>query len=120
MKGMVLAFLICLLGMGTSALADTYSCGDPPDKLAKVGVSSSSSVSMTQDKSAKECRISVNGVTVGSPPQNQVLQAVNQFRNRGIALQEIESRGIDNYLNSLALILMAAAPVSQVPEAVNR
>ena len=120
MKLALFAAAVVALTSTSITSADTYSCEDPPDKRAKVGVSSASTVSITQDKSAKECRMSVNGATVGSPPQDQVLNAINRFRAQGEALREIQGRGIEGYLTSLGLVLMASAPVSQVPQDVVR
>jgi hypothetical protein len=94
-----------------SAQGATYDC-EAADKLSKIGVSSSSSVSITADSRKRECRFSINGVAAGSPPQDQIDRAITIQRSGAFASSSIgreESRAI-------ATLLVTAAAETSVPE----
>ena len=93
----------------TAADATIYWC-DASKKNAVVGASDISAVSITADRSGQECRYSINGETVGSPPRQLVVDAHNKLRRAEIT-KEIQSANMD----PLAYALLAASPLREIP-----
>jgi hypothetical protein len=91
------------------AKTKTYLCDASP-RQAAVGVAAGAAVSTTADRANSECRFSVNGEPVGSPPRDLVINAYNVLRS-GQALQRIQSGDVD----VLAFALLASSPLREVP-----
>lgn len=89
-------------------LAKTYRCEASP-KIASIGVSDNASVSITEDYQNQECRFSVNGEPVGSPPRDMVIGAQNTLRAGG-------GKDIKSSLNQLGLAILASSPLPTVPD----
>lgn len=104
--------IMALVLIGTKAVdATTYWC-DASKKNAALAVSVNSAVSITADRSNEECRYSINGETVGSPPRPLVINAHNLLRKSEMT-KEINSGNVD----PLAYALLASSPLQQIPEA---
>lgn len=68
--------LSLILTVTGHASAETYTC-TAATNLAKVGAPKTSEVGVTSDTGKKECRFSINGAAVGSPPRAAVLEGLN-------------------------------------------
>jgi hypothetical protein len=90
-----------------SAVAKTYWC-DASKKDAAVGISDRAAVNVVAHRDSQECRFSVNGETVGSPPRELVINAHNVLRSDG-------GREIKSALDALAYALLAASPLREIP-----
>src|SRR5271169_3051631 len=64
-----------------SANDSTIPCNSPPDKGASVAVHPGTQVSTTQDYQSSTYTFAINGAVATSPPPQQVLNAVNSFRD---------------------------------------
>ncbi len=108
-KYLLLATVIGVLSVPTAGplLAKTYRCEASP-KIAAIGVSDNASVSITEDYQNQECRFSVNGEPVGSPPREMVIGAQNTLRAGG-------GKNIKDNLNQLGLAILASSPLPAVP-----
>jgi len=96
----------CLIATMTQRVsAKTYWC-DASKKDAAVGITDSAAVSITADRRNQECRFSVNGETVGSPPRELVIGAHNALRNGSLP----DGKGDD-----LAYALLASSPLKEIP-----
>jgi hypothetical protein len=100
--------LATLIFFPSEPVAATYKCDNPPSKEALIGVWAGNSVSITQNRSERTCQFSVNNAPVGSPPEAELLQAVNFFRARA-------SGDSSALIRSVGFSLMAAAPVRDIP-----
>jgi hypothetical protein len=96
-----------LIATATTANAKTYRCEASP-KRALLGLSAFLAVSITEDTSNQECRFSVNGEPVGSPPRALVIGAYNVFRSGEAA------RGAAKW-DTFAYSLLASSPGDSVP-----
>ncbi len=89
----------------------TVPCNGPPEKGASVAVHTGTQVTTTQDQLEKTCTFSINGAVATSPPPQQVISALNTFRDPTKRfLQDTEVA-----ISALATLLVAPAPVSEVP-----
>ena len=95
---------------GGNAVAATYECY-ASEKIAKLGVSSSSSVSITADSGKRECRFSVNGVAAGSPPEDQIRAAFEELRKGRFASGDFSQGKAQVF----ATLLATASPATEVP-----
>ncbi|MBS0248434.1 MAG: hypothetical protein JSR61_17600 [Proteobacteria bacterium] len=105
---------ICIfVSFAASAFANdsTIPCNAPPDSGASVAVHPGTQVSTTQDKQKKTCIFSINGAVATSPPANDVLQALNEFRDPKQRFAQ------DPKLAAFSVAALAAstAPVGKVP-----
>lgn len=97
-----LATLFMMIAASTS-VAKTYEC-EAVDSIAKLGISPVSAVTVSADEDADECKFSVNGAKVGSPPQEQISEAFERLLNsRLIFSDQFDTNGI-------AALLLAAGP----------
>jgi hypothetical protein len=92
-----------------SANAQTYSC-DAAKNQAKVGVRPGNEVAVTMDYRHQECRFSVNGTPVGSPPLATILAGLGQLID-GSMVKQLQSGDV----RSLALVLLSAARETEPP-----
>ncbi len=93
-----------------AAESKTYEC-DAAKERAKVAVYLRNEVSITADRDLKECRFSVNGATVGSPPSDLIYAGL-----RLIARQQMSGAVERGEIAPLAYALLAAAPVVEIPD----
>lgn len=105
---------LSVLGLPSASYSDTFTCSDPPDKIAKVGVNSGNSVQITKDKKEKACSFSINGASVNSPPQARITEGINQFTKGLPILRELDQKNV----RPLAYLLLAGAPVQEIPKEV--
>jgi hypothetical protein len=107
-----LTIVYALLAVGTAQANDsTIPCNSPPDAGASVAVHPGTQVSTTQNHQDKTCVFSINGATARSPPTQQVLDALNFFRDptlRFLAEKEVIP-------GAIAALMAAPAPVKEVP-----
>jgi hypothetical protein len=97
-----------------SANDSTIPCKAPPDKGANVAVHAGTQVTTTQDNQEKTCTFAINGAIATSPPAQQVISALNTFRDPAKRfLQEPEVA-----ISALAALLVAPSPVPEVPSEV--
>ena len=68
--GAVCGFVFC----AASAVAKTVEC-DAVDELAKIGLRSVDTVTVSADENGKVCKFAVNGVAASSPPAVVVAEA---------------------------------------------
>lgn len=90
-------------------------------QLAKVGHYSWDTVNVTADEDNEVCSFSINGATVDSPPQEDVIEALRSFLGTTsspgsffgeegfFAEEEIDT-------DALALLLLASSPITQIDE----
>jgi hypothetical protein len=105
----VLGATLTLLATTCSAYADRYSC-DAVVNGAQLGVFRNNAVSVAIDFGKRECRFSVNGATVGSPPLDRVLQGLNAIADgKMLGLLRESNR------EPLAYALLAASRLDGVP-----
>lgn len=90
----------------------TIPCASPPEKGASVAVHPSSQVSKTQDVPNGTCTFSINGAVATSPPAEQVMRALNLFRDKHLTYLEDN----DVAVQSTAALLAAATPLPEVSE----
>jgi len=76
MRNLRIVIISLLMPAMTPVLAETYNCTAATNR-AKVGSSRSNEVGITSDSGKKECRFSINGAPVGSPPQSAVVAGLN-------------------------------------------
>ena len=83
------------------SLAAQYSCSDPPDEKAKLGIYDKAKVVIKQDESENSCSFSVDGVKAGSPPQEDIFTALEDLEPwfRG---EQFTSRAAENLANLLS------------------
>ena len=96
-------------------LAAKYSCEDPPDKKAKLGISDKAAVTVKQDNSEKSCSFSVNGVSAGSPSQDEIFTSIRTLENvfvRSNIGQSLSSFPTD----ALANVLFAAGEIGEISD----
>ena len=91
------------------AYADKFQCR-AATKISRLGAPSATTVSITADEDERECRFSIAGESAGSPPQDELTNALQGFRS-GVVARELE-RGDSN---SLAFLLLAAAAETSIP-----
>jgi hypothetical protein len=89
----------------------TIPCNSPPEKGARVAVHQGTQVSTTQDKQNDTCTFSINGAVATSPPPQEVLAALNLFRDPAQSfLLKPESA-----IYAISALIAAASPVEEVP-----
>jgi hypothetical protein len=102
-----------LLAFGTAQANDsTIPCNLPPDAGASVAVHPGTQVSKTQNHQSKTCVFSINGATATSPPAQQVLDALNFFRDpspRFVTEKEVIP-------GAIAALMAAPSPVKEIPK----
>ena len=109
-----LCSLVVVLAVCTTTVsAKTVEC-DAVDTIAKVGLRSFDTVTISADTSNMVCKFSVNGVAVGSPPPEDVENAyrglVGTFSRHGMLMQgEVDS-------DMLATLLLAAGPDNNISQ----
>lgn len=110
--------LVVALGLGTPGAlrAAQAECDEPIDNLAKIGYPGRLTLSITEDDDNKECRFSIEGVATGSPPQEQLDEAIRNLRSqRSFGGQGAFSSA--TLSQSVPVLLAAASPVdSAEPE----
>jgi hypothetical protein len=89
----------------------TIPCNSPPEKGASVAVHAGTQVTTTQDQQEKTCTFSINGAVATSPPAQQVVSALNTFRDP--TKRFLQDTGVA--ISALATLLVAPAPVPEVP-----
>ncbi len=84
--------------------AKTYEC-KAVDEISMLGISPRAAVSISADEEENECKFSVNGAKVGSPPQQQISEAFNRnlFEGRQLFSGQFDATGI-------AAMMLAAGP----------
>jgi hypothetical protein len=97
-----------LMLVQATAVADTFVC-EAAKKRAKVGVYSGNAVQVTADEQSQECRFSVNGATVGSPPRDRIVAALNTISSGGMS--QLVRRGD---VGMLAYALLGASPQTAI------
>jgi hypothetical protein len=105
------SLVVILISTGFSVVRandTTISCNAPPDKGASVAVHSGNQVSKTQDRQNGTCVFSINGAVATSPPAEQVLNALNQFR-------DVRPPDPQQAAVAIAALAAASAPVNEVP-----
>lgn len=107
--------ILMILGMtvmlaATSAEAETFACHAATNK-AKVGIRSGSEVGITADYRNQECRFSVNGAPVGSPPEKDVMAGLELVRN-GDMSRVIQKGDV----MPLAMILLSSSSDIEAPQ----
>ncbi len=107
------AGLVLAVFLAVPAHADdsTIPCSLPPSKGANVAVHPGTAVSTTQDHQDEICTFAINGAVATSPPPNEVLSALNEFRNHSLRFLQEPPRGVF----SVAALIAASAPVDEVP-----
>ncbi|SLN34233.1 hypothetical protein ROA7450_01525 [Roseovarius albus] len=92
------------------AQAKTYEC-DAVESIAMLGISPRSPVSISADEDEDECKFSVNGAKVGSPPQEQISDAFNRllFQDRLLFSGQFDA-------TALAAMMLAAGPDDSTDE----
>jgi hypothetical protein len=103
-----LASLVLAL-VAPEANADKFQCR-AVNKISRLGAPSGTTVSITADEDERECRFSIAGESAGSPPQEQLNNALVGFRS-GVVARELERGESD----SLAFLLLAAAAETSIP-----
>lgn len=99
MKIAAVALIPSLVLAASSALGEVYTCTAASNR-AKVGASSGSEVGITSDTDKKECRFSVNGATVGSPPFSAIVAGMNAIIG-GKAASMLRNREVEPIANLL-------------------
>jgi hypothetical protein len=104
---------LCAVPLGNSVAADdrkseTVAC-KAVNKLAKVGVFEGTVVGLTIIDRGPECRFSINGADVGSPPYQQVLSGINSIIG-GRIVDDVRSGRFDG----IAFALLAASPDTSI------
>jgi hypothetical protein len=103
---------LALAGITPGLAADsTIPYSSPPDKDASVAVHSGGQVSTIQDNQNSTCIFSINGAVATSPPSEQVIQALNEFRGGSRRYIEPEYATL-----AVAALMAASAPVDEVPK----
>lgn len=112
--------VLFLLVFHSAPFAKTYEC-DAVDNEAKLGISPRSTVAVSADEDDRECKFSVNGAKVSSPPQQQITQAFvalltnrllfsgSNWTNDQLAALVL-SAGPDTTVNTMSQILGSARP----------
>ena len=97
----------------TTVSAKTVKC-EAVDNIAKVGLRSYDTVTISANNSDKVCKFSVNGVAVGSPPPEDVENAysglVGTFGQHGMIMQGQVNPDM------LATLLLAAGPDDDISQ----
>ena len=109
--GLVLAVFLFLDIPYVFASDVTFSCSDPPDRLARLAIAEGPLVNRTQDRNEEKCTFSVNGAKADSPDAAAIFQGVNSFRDGAPIIGQLREGSIDN----LAYVMLATAPVSEIP-----
>jgi hypothetical protein len=111
-SGVDVSLLFGPAGITPGFAADsTIPCSSPPDKGASVAVHPGAQVSTTQDNQNGTCIFSINGAVATSPPSEQVIQALNEFRGGSRRYIEPEYATL-----AVAALMAASAPVDEVPK----
>ena len=111
----LVALFLCVLH--SAVIAKTYEC-EAVDEESKLGISPRSTVAVSADEDEKECKFSVNGAKVSSPPQRLISQASetlllgrrlfsNNWTNDQLAALLL-SAGPDTAINTMSRILGSA------------
>ena len=103
--------LVAIAAGPAQANDTTIPCSSPPSRGAYVAVHPGAAVSETQDDQDKTCTFAINGAVATSPPPNEVLNALNEFRNRSLHFLQDPRIGI----SAVAALMAASAPVDEVP-----
>jgi hypothetical protein len=104
--------LAVVVGPATAHASDTYHC-DAAEREAIVGAFKNRKVAAYSNYEDEECRFSIDGAPVGSPPLGVILSGLDAI-DRGEMSGIIASDGVE----LLANVMMAAAPVSSAPSEV--
>lgn len=104
---MILVMSIMLAA--TQVEAETFTC-DAATNKAKVGIRSGNEVGVTADYNNHECRFSVNGAPVGSPPEKDVMLGLEHVRN-GTMSGVIQKGDV----MPLAMILLSSSSDTRAP-----
>ncbi|MGH6900098.1 MAG: hypothetical protein ACREJ5_26690 [Geminicoccaceae bacterium] len=104
--------LAALAGPATAHASETYYC-DAAEREAIVGAFKTRKVAAYLNYEDAECRFSIDGAPVGSPPLEVILSGLDAI-DGGEMSGIIASDGVE----LLANVMMAAAPVSSAPSEV--
>lgn len=108
----IVALAIAVLALGAAQANDsTIPCKSPPDAGASVAVHPGTQVSTTQNRQDRTCVFSINGATATSPPAQQVLDALNLFRDPSLKVLAEK----DLIPGAIAALVAAPSPVKEVP-----
>ena len=94
----------------------TFSCSDPPDKSAKLAIREGPLVNKFKDRGEKTCTFSVNGAKASSPDAELIRRGMNSFMKDGRIVRGLYDGNIEN----LAYVLLATAPVKEIPSDLQR
>lgn len=111
------AFAVFYLALALSSTApakandSTWPCASPPVKGASVSVHPGTTVTITQDTQRQTCSFGINGAVSTSPPSEQVVNALNLFRDP--SRRVLQDR--NTTLSAVAALMAATAPVDEIP-----
>jgi len=109
------AFLVsAMVIVPCNANDSTIPCKGPPDKGAYVAIHAGTQVTTTQNKQDQTCTFAINGAVATSPPAQDVINALNTFRDPSRRFLHEDERTI----SALATLLVSPAPVNEVPKEV--
>jgi hypothetical protein len=110
----ILLYAIVTMWLVVPARANdsTIPCDKPPDKGSRVAVHPGTQVSTAQDYQEGTCTFSINGAVATSPPAQQVIAALNMFRDPSRLLLREPEMG----QSAVAALLAAPAPVTEIPK----
>jgi len=101
------------------SIASKAECDDPIDNIARIGWPSRLTLSITEDEENKECRFSIEGVATGSPPEQELANAIRSVRQFSTFGGEttLESQRVQGaLLRSIPLLLTAASPKERIED----